>query len=111
MTLNEPGEILFSGVSGPLQLLEDRFTLEEDNGCTHFEYESTIGVRGWIFGWAIARFYAKSIVERMMLTHVPEMKAAVEDRARRSRVYPRSGCALAADAGVTQADAVATTSP
>ena len=105
VTLDEPGEVRFSSVKGPLQLLEDRFTLDDDNGCTNFRYESTIGVRGWLFGWLIARFYAKPIVEGMMRSHVPEMKVAVEQRAKRSSLYPQTDCTAALD------QAVATTSP
>ena len=106
VTLNEPGEIRFSGVKGPLQLLEDRFTLEDDNGCTNFRYESTIGVRGWWLGWLIARYYAKPIVERLMRAHMPEMKEAIENRAKRSRMYPQTDCGTPQD----QLDAEATTS-
>jgi hypothetical protein len=97
VTVDEPGEIRFAGVKGPLQHLEDRFTLEDDNGCTQFRYESSIGVRGWWFGWLIARFYAKEIVERMMRTHVPEMKEAIENRASRSSLFPQTGCAAQLD--------------
>ena len=107
VTLDEPGEIRFSGVKGPLQLLEDRFTLEDDNGCTNFRYESTIGVRGSWWGWLIARFYAKPIVERLMRTHLPEMKEAVENRAKKSILYPQSNCA----AHAAQEAAEATTIP
>ncbi len=107
VTLDEPGEIRFSGVKGPLQLLEDRFTLEDDNGCTNFRYESTIGVRGSWWGWLIARFYAKLIVERLMRTHLPEMKEAVENRAKKSILYPQSKCA----AHAAQEAAEATTIP
>jgi hypothetical protein len=54
-------------------------------------------VRGWWFGWLIARFYAKEIVERMMRTHVPEMKEAIENRASRSSLFPQTGCAAQLD--------------
>ncbi len=38
VTLREPEEIRFEGVEGPLALLQDRFVLEEDQGCTRFRY-------------------------------------------------------------------------
>ena len=34
VTLREPEMIDFEGVSGPLSLLHDRFTLEQEEGCT-----------------------------------------------------------------------------
>ena len=40
VTLHEPEMIDFEGVTGPLSLLHDRFTLEQEEGCTRFRYES-----------------------------------------------------------------------
>ncbi len=97
----EPSEVRFHGVKGPLQLLEDRITLTEEDGCTRFRYESTIGICGWWLGWLMSRFYAKRIVERLMRDHVPEMKAMVEERAKRSKLFAQT-CGAALEATTRQ---------
>ena len=51
VTLLEPEEIRFEGVEGPVDLLQDRFVLQNLDGCTLFRYESTIGIKGGLAGW------------------------------------------------------------
>ncbi|MFQ5521233.1 MAG: hypothetical protein ACE5FK_07545, partial [Candidatus Methylomirabilia bacterium] len=55
VSLHAPEAIEFEGVEGPLDLLRDRFVLEDAGGCTAFRYESTFGMKGWIFGWLVGR--------------------------------------------------------
>jgi hypothetical protein len=97
VTLQEPAAIDFQGVEGPLDLLEDRFVLEDVGGCTRLRYESTFGLQGWIFGWLVGRFYVKPILHRFMRAHTGELKRAVEERAKRSRVFPYRQCGATAE--------------
>jgi hypothetical protein len=93
VTLVEPERVEFEGVEGPLTLLYDRFQLQTEGNCTRLRYESQVGLRGWVLGWLIARFYVRPRLERLMRAHLEEMKEAVETRARRSKVYPQLPCA------------------
>lgn len=92
VTLVEPERVDFEGVEGPLTLLHDRFILRTEGNCTRLRYESQMGLRGWLLGWIIARFYARPRLERLMRAHLEEMKGAVEARARRSKIYPQMPC-------------------
>jgi hypothetical protein len=92
VTLFAPERVEFEGVEGPLTLLHDRFLLQAEGNCTLLRYESQAGIRGWLLGWLIARFYARPRLERLMRAHLEEMKDAVEARARRSKVYPQLSC-------------------
>ncbi len=92
VTLHEPETIDFEGVEGPLHLLRDRFVLEDVGGCTRFRYESTFGMRGWIVGWLIAIFRVKPVLGRFMREHVRRLKETIEERAKRSRVFPYREC-------------------
>jgi hypothetical protein len=93
VTLREPEEILFEGVEGPLILLQDRFLLRGENGCTGFRYESVIGMGGSVAGWVLAQRRVRPRVERFMIHHVHQLKATIERRAKQSRVYPFAPCA------------------
>ena len=95
----EPEEVHFIGARGPLKLLEDRFLLADVEGCTRFSYHSTIGLPGSLAGWLIARFRVKRIVERFMAEHVQELKHAIEERAKRSKVFPYRPCGLDTEGG------------
>lgn len=94
VTLYEPEMIDFQGVKGPLPYLHDRFTLEQEEGCTRFRYESEFGVRGWVFGWVIGMVYVRPKLKRFIGEHVEEMKQTIEARAQRSRKFPQQPCAL-----------------
>ncbi|MDA1349100.1 MAG: hypothetical protein O3A47_09595 [Chloroflexi bacterium] len=94
VTLEAPTEILFEGVEGPLSLLRDRFTLEDLQGCTRFLYESTVGVPGWVLGWLVAQTYVRTLLGKFMREHTASMKEKIEDRARKSRVYPYKDCGV-----------------
>ena len=88
----EPESIDFEAISGPLDILRDRLELEEHGGCTVLRYHSTIGVRGWIFGWVVAALVIRPIAERHTRRHLLEIKEATEARARRSKLYPQQPC-------------------
>ncbi len=92
VTTREPERVDFEGVEGPLPLLRDRFTLEERGGCTLFGYESTFGVRGWWLGWAVGMIYVRPTMRRFIRRHLEELKETIEERARRSKVYPQQPC-------------------
>ncbi len=92
VTLHDPAAIDFEGVEGPLALLRDRFVLEDVDGCTRFRYESTFGLRGWIFGWMVGRFYVKPLLGAFMREHTRTLKETIEERAKRSRVFPYREC-------------------
>ena len=92
VTLTAPESINFEAVSGPLAILRDRLELEEHDGCTVLRYHSTIGVRGWIFGWLVAALVIRPIAERHTRLHLRDIKEATEARARRSKVYPQQAC-------------------
>lgn len=95
VTLHEPDEIRFEGVEGPLDLLHDRFLLENVDGCTLFRYESTIGLSGGVAGWLRGQLMVRPVLRKFMREHSRKLKAMIEDRARRSRVYPYRQCGLA----------------
>lgn len=95
VTLHEPDEIRFEGVEGPLDLLQDRFLLENLDGCTLFRYESTIGLSGGVAGWLRGQLMVRPVLRKFMREHSRTLKATIEDRARRSRVYPYRDCGLA----------------
>lgn len=95
VTLHEPDEIRFEGVEGPLDLLRDRFALEDVAGCTLFRYESTIGLNGGIPGWVRGQLVVRPVLLKFMREHSRKLKATIEDRARQSRLYPYRECGLA----------------
>ncbi|MFQ5899284.1 MAG: hypothetical protein ACE5JN_13720 [Candidatus Methylomirabilia bacterium] len=97
VTLHDPEAIDFQGVEGPLDLLRDRFVLEDVGGCTAFRYESTFGMKGWIFGWLVGRFRVKPILGRFMREHTRELKETIEERAKRSRIFPYRDCGTTAE--------------
>ena len=93
VTLHEPEAIDFDGQGGPFSLLRDRFTLKEEAGCTRFRYESTFALKGGIFGWLLGVLYVRRKLGKFMRTHMTEMKETIEERAKRSNVFPQLPCA------------------
>lgn len=92
VTLSPPERIDFEGVRGPLAFLRDRFSFTEEGNCTRLRYESEFGLRWWLLGWLISTLLVKPILRRFMRNHMREMKATIEERAKRSRVYPQKPC-------------------
>ena len=97
VTLHEPEAIDFEGVEGPLDLLRDRFVLDDVAGCTRFRYESMFGLKGWVVGWLAARSRVKPLLGRFMREHTHQLKATIEERAKRSRVFPYRPCPIGTD--------------
>jgi hypothetical protein len=95
VTLREPDEIRFDGVEGPLDLLQDRFLLQNVDGCTLFRYESTFGIRGGVAGWLRGQLFVRSPLRRFMRRHSLKIKKTIEERAKGSRLYPYRECGRA----------------
>ena len=93
VTLDPPNEVLFEGIEGPLDHMEDRLSLSEQDGCTCFRYESTVGVKGWLGGWLVTQTYIRWVLGKFMREHTESLKQAIEQRAARSKVYPTPACA------------------
>lgn len=98
VTLHEPDEIRFEGVEGPLALLRDQFLLQDVDGCTLFRYESTIGLRGGLVGWVRGQLLVCPILRRFMREHSRKLKATIEARAKKSRMYPYRECRVGSGA-------------
>ena len=93
VTLLEPEEIRFEGVEGPVDLLQDRFVLQNLDGCTLFRYESTIGIKGGFAGWLKGQILVRPTLSRFMRDHSHRLKETIEARAKNSRLYPyRRSC-------------------
>ena len=93
VAIREPEQIDFQGVEGPLPRLQDRFTLEEWEACTRFKYDSTFALHGSVLGWTVGMLYVRRLMKRFMREHIEEQKKlVVEERARRSRLYPQKPC-------------------
>jgi hypothetical protein len=95
VTLHEPDEIRFDGVEGPLDLLQDRFLLQDVDGCTLLRYESTFGVKGGIAGWLRGQLFVRSPLRRFMRRHLLKIRTTIEERAKGSRLYPYRQCGRA----------------
>ncbi|HEU0073768.1 MAG TPA: SRPBCC family protein [Dehalococcoidia bacterium] len=78
VTIDEAAEVRFEGVEGPLDLLHDRFSTEPFEGGTLVRYESTIGLRGSVFGWLLCLLYVRPVMQRFMVQHLTQLKQAVE---------------------------------
>lgn len=91
VTFHEPSRIDFALAqpNGILRLLEDRFTLEEVPEGAYFRYESRFGIGGWVLGWILGQLAVKPLMKSHMRAHTAYLKQTIEERARRSRKYPR----------------------
>ncbi len=74
VTLEPPGNVRFEGVQGPLDVLRDRFTLSATEGGTLFRYESTVGLKGSVFGWLLCHTYVRALLGRFMRQHVDKIR-------------------------------------
>ena len=99
VTFREPEVINFEGVEGPLAMLRDQFDLQEEGGCTRLTYTSEFGLPGWVIGWALGRLVVRRMLHRTMVEHMEELRVTIEERAKRSRVFPQQPCSLAETAG------------
>jgi hypothetical protein len=96
VTPHEPDRVDFEHVNGPLEVMHDRFLLEEvEGGCMTLRYESEFAVRWWWPGWVIGMLYVRPTLRKMMSKHLMDMKETIEERARRSHLFP--ACAHTTD--------------
>ena len=78
VTLRKPDQIEFDHHEGVLSLLHDRFLISDEGETTRLRYESTMGLSGWVFGWALAFFVVRPLLQRFMFSHVKELKENIE---------------------------------
>lgn len=78
VTLEPPSEVRFQGMKGPLDLLSDRFTLRSVEGGTQFRYESTVGLKGSVFGWLLCQTYVRAVLGRFMRVHAQKVREHFE---------------------------------
>ena len=81
VTIDEPNEVRFQGVEGPLDLLSDRISVEAFEGGTLVRYESTVGLRGSVFGWLLCLLYVRPVLGRFIKQHLMQLKRSVESDA------------------------------
>ncbi len=93
VTLHEPEQVEFDTVEGPLAMMHERFTLQDDGGCTLLRYDGKFGLIGWLGGWILGVVYVRPLLNRFMRRHMMDMKETMEARARRSRAFPLQPCA------------------
>ena len=91
---HEPERVDFDTVEGPLTMMQDHITPEEQGGCTLLRYESECGLWGWLAGWAMMMLYVRPVKQRFVRAHLDELKETIEARAKRSRVYPQQPCEM-----------------
>ena len=91
---HEPDRVDFDTVEGPLTMMQDHITLEEQGGCTLLRYERECGLWGWLAGWAMMVPYVRPVKQRFIRAHLDELKETIEARAKRSRVYPQQPCEM-----------------
>jgi hypothetical protein len=82
-----------SGIlTGGLRELIDRFEFTQQGNCTVLTYKSQFGIRWSVGGWLLGKTVIAPIIKSHMIEHLDEVKEMVENRAKRSRVYPQLAC-------------------
>jgi hypothetical protein len=81
-------------VRGALRQLSDHFEFEKEGNCTRMTYRSRFGMRWSIGGWVLGKVLIGPIIKDHMVEHLGEVKELVENRARRSRIYPQTDCTI-----------------
>lgn len=84
-------------VAGGLQQLSDRFEFEQEGNCTRLRYKSRIGIRWSVGGWLLGKVLIGPFIKSHMVEHLGEVKELVENRAKRSRIYPQKDCTIGGD--------------
>jgi len=79
-------------LAGGLRQLSDRFEFAEEGNCTVLNYKSRFGIRWSVGGWLLGIAVVKPIIKAHMIEHLDEIKEMIENRAKRSRVYPQLAC-------------------
>jgi len=77
---------------GGLRQLTDLFEFEKDGNCTVLTYKSRFGIRWSVGGWLLGKVLIGPIIKKHMAQHLAEVKEMIENRARRSRLYPQVAC-------------------
>ncbi|MBT3554861.1 MAG: hypothetical protein HN926_01730 [Chloroflexi bacterium] len=87
-------ELLPSGgiLAGGLRQLTDRLEFVAQGNCTELIYKSRFGIRWSIGGWLVGKILVAPIIKSHMLEHLEDLKVKIENRARRSRLYPQLPC-------------------
>ncbi len=79
-------------IAGGLRQLTDRFDFIKQGDCTLLTYRSSFGIRWSVGGWLVGKIIIGPIIKKHMVEHLVEVKVVIENRARRSRVYPQREC-------------------
>jgi len=84
-----------SGIfGGGLRQLTDRFEFVQQGNCTELTYKSRFGIRWSVGGWLLGKVLFAPILKSHMIEHLNEVKRLVENRAKRSRIYPQLECSV-----------------
>ena len=92
VSVAEPERITFEAVKAPLPLMLCYWSLDEWGDCCLFKYDATIALSGSIFGWILGTLLVRPMFKRMMRQHLIELKATIEARSARSRIFPQRPC-------------------
>ena len=79
-------------LTGGLRQLTDRVDFKKQGNCTVLTYRSRFGIRWSVGGWLLGKMLIGPIIEKHMIEHLGEVKEMIENRARRSRIYPQLAC-------------------
>jgi hypothetical protein len=60
--------------------LRDRISLTAEANGTRVRYESTVGLKGSVFGWILVMLYVKPVLQRFMRGHLQQLKERAEPR-------------------------------
>lgn len=86
-------------INGGLRELKDRLTLEKRGNCTLLTYKSRFGIRWSVGGWLFGKVLIGPIIKKHMIEHLGEVREMIENRAKRSRLYPQLDCDEADEVG------------
>ncbi len=79
-------------IAGGLRQLNDHFEFEVQDNCTMLRYKSRFGIRWSVGGWVLGKALFGPVIKKHMIEHLEEVKEMVENRAKRSRIYPQLAC-------------------
>jgi len=89
--VDPPARIAYRWVEGPLDRVEEEILLEASApDRTVMAYTGRGGTGAGLRGWLRTLVVVRPIFNRLVLSHLLEGKRLAEERARRSRVHPRS---------------------
>jgi hypothetical protein len=82
--LQEPEQVEFEEVEGPLAMRRERIVLDEEDGGTRVRYEAELGVGGWALGWLLGVLFVRPKMTRAVREHLQEIKESIEAQATKS---------------------------